>query len=147
MTAWNGLAGGVCWTCFHGSLDAKGWQSDVDHLASLVDTGLEHIAILMVVSQSESPTAPQRKQIADFMQRNAEALRKVKANAMVMDSAMARGALTALSWLFKKPFEEKVFSTFDAALDWLVQKDAGVVPAALRADLSLRVPADQLVLP
>ena len=112
-----------------------------------MDLGFERLALITIVCQADTPTAAQRKQLADFMKTHAKDMDAITGSAMVLDSALARGALTALNWLFRKPFPEKVFSSADPALEWLREKDSEIDSAALWAGLKAAVPDGELVLP
>ena len=79
----------------------------------------------------------QRATIAEWTKRIEPLVRSYsKGHAVVVDNALVRGAMTAVSWLHKTPVPEAFFTRYDEAVDWCIgqlEKSAIVVPAALRS--------------
>ena len=68
---------------------------------------------------SAIPDAHQRKMSAEFFEKNDAVTREILAGwAVVADSVLARGAVTAISWLRPPNFALKTFSAMPEALAW-----------------------------
>jgi hypothetical protein len=83
--------------------------------------------VLFVDASNTKLSAQQRKQMVTLMKESeAEFQRWVACAAIVVRSALARGTLTALSWMMRPPFEQKVFSNPDDAMTWSLERAAGL---------------------
>lgn len=70
---------------------------------------------------SHAPSMPpaQRRSMTDWMNENERNLAaQCCATAMVFDSMLMRGALTAMLWMFRPPYPTEVFKTREDALRW-----------------------------
>ena len=75
-------------------------------------------------------TPRQRKLLAEAqLKRDGFRDCEIVAGAMVMDSHLLRGMLTALFWLKKPNHEVKVFANLDSAIAWGHQRIASGQPA------------------
>ncbi len=90
-----------------------------EELIALVKSS-RRFGLLIDATVARPLTPKQRSRIVASVEAN-EALFKAccVGQAVVMHSTMARGVLTALSWLKKPPFPLKTFDTVDAAEAWL----------------------------
>lgn len=79
-------------------------------------------AIIVVATGSEGPTATQRKQVAEVAATYPHSFRGV---AVLTDSIIVRGALTAIAWLIPGRFPSRAFSLddLDGALRFLGLND------------------------
>ncbi|MBX3246854.1 MAG: hypothetical protein KF901_06715 [Myxococcales bacterium] len=67
-----------------------------------------------------TPSAAQRRRAAEVMAEDAETSRAYNvANALVFDSAILRGMVTAITWLTPPPVPMQSFATPALALAWL----------------------------
>lgn len=98
---------------------------DVDHLPAffakteaVLKRREPYVTISDVTRTRELPTAVVRRALADWSTRN-EALMKQFAvgSAIVIESAMIRGGLTALFWLAPPPYPQQVVATIGEGLD------------------------------
>lgn len=87
-------------------------------------------------------SAPQRRRIADWQNRNIDRRRALAVGtAIILESSVQRGALTALNWLAAPPAPQKAVGTMREALDWCIEKLAAAevpIPPAVhdyRAEL------------
>jgi len=145
MPVWNGYTGGCIWSYFNGGLGQPDWDAYVDHLASFAgEVHAEAETVLVVAYQSESPNAAMRQQVAQFMRQHQEKLALLKGHAMATDSAMSRGALIALNWIFKKPFPERVFPGVSAGLAWLDEISERFDPVAMWVELNRVLPEEAI---
>lgn len=75
--------------------------------------------VLLVDASNSGLSASQRKLLIGLMREHEDEFRRwVQDSALVVRSALARGTLTALLWMMKPPYEQKVFSSLDDALSW-----------------------------
>ena len=66
-------------------------------------------------------SARQRKMVADWAKQHAEQIRRVNvASAIVIESTLVRGALTALTWLLEPQTPQKHVRTLREGLDYCV---------------------------
>lgn len=67
-----------------------------------------------------SPNASQRKLAAELIAREAERTKRWSvANAVVIDSALLRGVITAIEWAAPSPVPMKSFASLEEAAAWL----------------------------
>ena len=86
-----------------------------------------------------TPGADQRARFGRAFEQSPK-IHLVKAHAFVATSMLSRGALTAINWMVKRPFEEKAFQRPDAAYTWLNARQPDLDIEALKADLDRAAP-------
>ncbi|MFO0549395.1 MAG: hypothetical protein U0271_13470 [Polyangiaceae bacterium] len=95
------------------------------------------VAITDARAIKDRGTPKQRAVIAEWTKRIEPLVRSYsRGHAVVVDNALVRGAMTAVSWLHKTPVPEAYFTRFDEAVDWCVlqlEKSNVAVPPSLRA--------------
>lgn len=99
-------------------------------------------AILMDARSAAATNSVQRKMQAEWMKANEFDCRRYCAGfGFVLDSALVRGALTAILWLAPLPAEHIVCATVDEADKWLCQRllDVGVIVPPLTGASKTRV--------
>jgi hypothetical protein len=74
-------------------------------------------AIVLDLRRSSGLTPRQRKMITDRMN-HTDAVAPCVANALVFESAVLRGVLTALFWIRRPAYPCEVFRTLDDAIGW-----------------------------
>jgi hypothetical protein len=82
--------------------------------------------------------------MAAFIEKNHDGLKRLDRFALVIDSTVHRHAITALSWIVKKPFEERIFNSPLSAIKWLTEKHPALDPEAVRASMASQVPRHSL---
>jgi hypothetical protein len=100
-------------------------------------------AVLFDARAGGRVSASTRQQMADWIRRNAEQTRRTCVGfAFVFDSAMVRGALTAILWLVPMPAPHTVVATLLEAENWMAERFAvhGVQISASRFSLPPRQP-------
>lgn len=122
MTIWTGRVGSCTWTYGHGKINPGEWDTFIAGLRRSLTTEPRPITMLTVTHEAVPPNAAERKLLADLLRSGAAD--RVLAHALVTDSALVRGVLTALDWLVKKPFKETAFADPREAVRWL----AGFAP-------------------
>jgi hypothetical protein len=75
--------------------------------------------VIIDARRGESMSSKHRRQIADWVTRNQPELRAHRVGlALVAESALIRGALTAIYWLHAPPYPTKVFARIEEAEAW-----------------------------
>lgn len=104
----------------------------------------KHVLIVDTTRLTVVPAAPVRQRIKEFEDKaRAFAAAKNHGSAIVMSSAIVRGAMTALRWISPAPAPNAYFATVPEAATWcvsLLQKAGVAVPSRL-AELAAAVPA------
>ena len=79
-----------------------------------------------------TPTAAQRRRAAEVMAEDQALSKRFNvANALVYDSALLRGMITAITWITPPPVPMQSFATPEPALRWLDELYAAATSAAL----------------
>ena len=114
-----GREGPCAWTLGLGSFDDADVHRFVANLRALaVPPVSPHLLVLDILHGVPMPTAVQRKLIVGAL-RDSPALEKARAHALVSNSPVGRGVLTAINWVVQPKFDEAVFSKPSDALAWL----------------------------
>lgn len=96
-----------------------------------------HALIVDTTRITRVPQATMRRQLKDFEDSNRPIIRKKNiGSAIIIQSALVRGAYTALRWMSPQPAPNKAFSSMEAAARWCVEgieMDGQVVPIAAYA--------------
>jgi hypothetical protein len=83
--------------------------------------------VLLVDASNSRLTAQQRKLMVTRMKEHEDEFRHwVACGVLVIESALARGTLTALLWMFRPPYEQKVFQTIESARAWALDRVAEI---------------------
>ncbi len=84
-----------------------------------VKNNRERYALIADLASAENTKSNDRRLVSRSMSENKELNKKYRAcTAIVFNSAVIRGALMALSWVFKPPYPTKTFKTLDEAVAW-----------------------------
>lgn len=142
---WRGKSGPCWWSYFTGTISKDDWDQYLQMCRELVAGVMnERSVVLAMAYRSTSPTAPQRGALADLLKQYEAQFQRLEAFALVSDSAIVRGTVTAINWLTHKPFPEKVFGDPREALDWLHGVEPGVRPQKVIADMAHVISPDLL---
>lgn len=101
-------------------------------------------SLVCIAHRADTPSAAQRKMIADFIKSESAGLSSLVGFALVLDSPLHIFALRAVNWLVRKPFPETVCGSPSTAAQWLEERGAPIDPPTLRAALEERVPHQHL---
>lgn len=98
-------------------------SSDLEHMMvrydALLAKGERYFNVVIQEAGADGFDAVQRKLIADWQRAQEARVKKVNVgSAIVLTSAMMRGALTALQWLAPPPTPQRSFSTREEAMEW-----------------------------
>jgi hypothetical protein len=140
---WSGRVGRLWWFHYTGPCTDETWRQYLALVGRMVDSGRDS-SLVFFAHHAGAPGAVQRKELADFVQKNMKALERLDRFALVIDSVVHRGALTAINWLVKKPFEERVFNSPLSAIKWLTEKHPELEPEAVRMAIASQVPRHSL---
>ena len=145
MASAHGYLEPVTWTHFWGEMTDEDVRAYCDHhLARALEARAENRQILglMFHSQAQPPNAAQRKMMAEAIEAHAETVSAHLPRFIYgFDSALARGTVTAISWLVKKPFAESVHKRASDALAEVRQHFPDADVDALWAQIRNEVPA------
>jgi len=114
------------------TLDEKSWPvvvirfpagySDADFASYLSELGAvlkrEPRALVLDTRGAQTPAATQRQQLMHFVKAHWPALHRLRGLAFIVESSVARHALTAISWAVAKPCPIQMVSSMGEALDW-----------------------------
>lgn len=134
-----GRVGRLWWFHYSGACTEKTWRAYLEFVQQMLDTG-EPATFLCLAYQADASSALQRNAMAEFIQRNRHELTRLDRFALVIDSVRHRHAITAIGWLVRKPFEERIFSSPLAAIRWLTEKHVDMDPVAVREAIAGAVP-------
>lgn len=121
------------WFYSSGPIDDDLWRESSDAFIHFHQT-CEHPAISLsyVTDDAQTPSPLQREHVARAV-RLADPSR-FAAQAFVMKSMMARGVMTAIHWLSKPIYPQKIFSNCESAYTWLAPHTTPEILAALSED-------------
>jgi hypothetical protein len=94
------------------------WESYLNYIASYMDRGQPY-AMVTDFGRSRTLSPAERKLASDLMVKQRDRLgRMVKGVAVVSDSALLRGMLTAVYWVALPAYPTEVFATVEAGKAW-----------------------------
>jgi serine/threonine protein kinase len=140
---WSGRVGRLWWFHYTGPCTDEMWSQYLGMVQRMLDTGLA-CTLACCAHRADGPSAVQRKQLADFVEKHRGPLARLDRFALVIDSVVHRHAITAISWLVRKPFEERIFNSPVAAIRWLSENHPELDPEAVRASFVAQVPRHSL---
>ena len=114
---------------FHGTPDDVEFSAYLDKMDELQRSPASSFRSIGIVqdtlNQRGSISASQRRKMIAWQNENQERIaRTVAGIAFVIDSAVVRGAATAMLWLYKPSYDYAVFARRDQAEEWALQKVA-----------------------
>ncbi len=141
---WSGTVGTTWWFYFTGPSTDDVWSAYVEHCKAMLEHAPERPALVCVCHHADSPTADQRRMLADFISAEAKRLSALVGFALVLDSPLHILALRAINWVVKKPFPETVCGSPSTAAMWLVERGATIDPRTLASAFEATVPREHL---
>lgn len=81
--------------------------------------------ILDMLYDVTMPTPVQRRRIGGVVE-GSSALQQTGGHAVVTNSTLGRSLMTAINWVVRPSFEERIFGCPQEALEWLREKNPGV---------------------
>jgi len=143
---WSGRAGSTWWFYCTGDATNEVWSAYVAHCAAMLESDTVNPSLVCICNRADSPTAEQRRMMADFIKAEAARLSSLVGFALVLDSPLHILALRAINWIVKKPFPETVCGSPSSAVAWLAQRGAAIDSQALMDSLEQQVPLEHLAL-
>jgi serine/threonine protein kinase len=140
---WSGRVGRLWWFHYSGPCTEEMWRQYLEMVERMIDGGQE-CTLACLAHRADAPSPVQRKRMAAFIEKNHDGLKRLDRFALVIDSTVHRHAITALSWIVKKPFEERIFNSPLSAIKWLTEKHPALDPEAVRASMASQVPRHSL---
>jgi hypothetical protein len=141
---WCGTVGTTWWFYFTGPSTDDVWRAYVEHCRTMLEHATDRPALVCVCHHAESPSADQRRMLADFISAEAKRLSALVGFALVLDSPLHILALRAINWVVKKPFPETVCGSPSTAAMWLVERGATIDPHTLTRAFEAKVPREHL---
>ena len=127
------------WQCLSGAFDAAGWDAYLERLMNLLPVLAAGDVVLDIWHDCGRPSPTQREQFtAGFAM--APGVGRIAAHAFVTNSALSRGVLTAVNWVVRRPFDEKLLATPQAGLAWLHHRDPTFDVVGMHAELHAKIP-------
>lgn len=120
---YTGDAGPCAWSFIRGELDDETVGRFLEYLRNLAKHAVPGQLVIDLCYDVPMPTPVQRKRIVEVLQSSPK-LDLVAGHAFVINSTIGRGLLTAINWVVRPPFEEKVFTQPREAMDWLEERNA-----------------------
>jgi hypothetical protein len=139
MAFHSGILGPCWWSAVIGTFTEEDVHGFLAHLRYAAAHAAKGSLILDITHDVPMPTPVQRKKITDIIS-HAPNLDLVAGHALVVSSPVARGALTAINWVVRPKFDEKIFGNPPAAVAWLAARNPKLDEAALLADLARGIP-------
>lgn len=115
------------WHVLIGATTEADWDRYIASLRSTVPLLQPGDVLLDIWHDTGRASPQQRQQFTTWFQQTPE-IEHVRAHAVVTNSVISRGLLTAVNWVVRPPFAERAFSTPVEGLMWLQR---------LRADLDV----------
>jgi hypothetical protein len=75
-------------------------------------------ALVLDTRGAQNPSATQRQLLMRFVKHHWQSLHQLRGLAFIVDSGVARHALTAVSWVVAKPCPIQLVSSMSEAMDW-----------------------------
>jgi hypothetical protein len=105
-----------------------GSYTDADFSTYLSELGAaltrEPLALILDTRAAQTPTATQRQLLMRFVKNHWLAINRLRGLAFVVDSGLARHALTAVSWVVAKPCPIELVASTSEAFDWAASRGA-----------------------
>ena len=127
---YTGSSGPCHWSVIQGAMTEADTDAFVAHLRRLASDARAGQLALEIAYDMPMPTPVQRRRIVEVLNGSPK-LELVAGHALVVNSQIGRGLLTAINWVVRPPFEERVFSRPDDALGWLRERNPDFDPQAL----------------
>ncbi len=139
MTFYAGSRSGCHWQVLVGPPDEASWTQLIDRLIGLADVVEPGDIVLDLWFNAGMPSAQNRARFTREFAQSA-ITERVSAHVLVTNSSLSRGVLTAINWVIKRPFQERIFALPDDGLAWVATLKPDLDIGALRRDIETAVP-------
>ena len=139
MTLYAGFRMGCHWQVLVGPADEASWTQLIDRLIGLEAVVEPGDIVLDLWFDAGMPSSKNRARFTSEFTRSV-ITQRVQAHALVTNSTLSRGVLTAINWVIKRPFQERVFAQPADGLAWIGSLKPDLDIGALRRDIEMAVP-------
>ena len=139
MSFVSGRSGPCEWALIQGDLDDTSTDQFVTHLRDVATRIQPGQVVLDITRNVSMPSPVQRKRIVDVLQSSSK-LDVVAGHALVISSTLGRGLMTAINWVVRPPFEERICANPVEALEWLKSLNPALEPANVLASIERASP-------
>lgn len=143
MSYWSGKSGALWWSYFNGTVSDDDWSAFLEFSRLSYTQASRGDVIMTVPYHTSTPTPLMRKNLGALISETAKD-NPIARHAFVTDSKLTYAVNTAINWLSKKPYIERIFDEPMEALLWLNRYHTGVDPEAARRDIHSKVSAGKL---
>lgn len=130
MAIYSGSVGPCAWCVVDGQLDDETVDGFLVYLREVAANAVPGQLVFDMCHDVPMPTPVQRRRIVETLKSSAK-LDLVAGHALVINSTIGRGLLTAINWVVSPRFEEKLFGSPQQALPWLEERNPAFQPAEL----------------
>lgn len=145
MTLKTGRVGNCFWAFNAGTVFPEDHQRLLEQVRLFCAAAAPRTTVLHMLHDAPRPSAVERQELGAALNA-APSLTHVLGHALVTNSALTRGALTAINWLLKAPIPQTTFATPDAGMEWLASLDPSLDVQALKAAILLACPESTRVI-
>jgi len=122
VTICSGHVGPCAWSVVEGALDEETIERFLRYLRGVADDAVEGQLVLDMCHDLPMPTPVQRRRIIEVLNGSTK-LDRVAGHALVINSTIGRGLLTAINWVVTPRFEERLFARPEQAFEWLEERN------------------------
>lgn len=127
-----------------GNITTAEWDEWVDGLGQFWATCEPGCFMFEVLYNASVPNGPMRRKLAETMNKaSEEQLSQIAAQALLVNSAPMRGAITAVNWITSRPYPQRVFGTSKDAIDWIGKRVEQKHVQEMLKQMKEVLPADQ----
>lgn len=130
---------GVSWACVVGEASDETLEAFVAQLERVGRRSLPGHVVLDLMHDVPLPNPLQRQRLTEAVQK-VTARGGVGGHALVTNSTIARGVLSAINWFVRPAFPERTFREPKAAVAWLCSLNPKLDGDALLADIERHAP-------
>ncbi len=144
VTIHTGRAGPCAWSVIQGDLDEETLEGFLAHLRDVAEHVVPGQLVLDMCHDLSMPTPVQRQRIVEVLN-GLPVLDQIGGHALVINSTIGRGLLTAINWVVTPRWEEKLFGSPQEAFGWLEEQNSEFdADALLRSVRATHPDFDQL---
>lgn len=120
-----------------GAIDDATFERLVAHMKAIGENGQRDEVVLTALNDAPMPSVARRRRLTETITAaQAKGGYIFAGHAVVTNNSVTRGLLTALNWVVKPKYDERVFKAPPPALEWLTTRCPTLQPSAVLADLA-----------
>jgi len=136
----TGRIDGCSWSVVTHRIDDEIVDGFLAYLEDLEREVREGDVVFDILYEVTMPTALQRKRLVTALRRAESRFDVIAGHAVVSSSVVGRQLLTAVNWLVRPTFVERVFKNPEAAFTWLATRAPGLDLDEVRQDIATKAP-------